>query len=347
MGTRKGRKRTAATPPPDSRAQPAQPGGSTDNTQPPTPAGPRDHRRESNSESTSSYGDTDLSIINSPSSSDNISLFPHITGAMSDSVTRFTVEHGEKERIVELEVNDIKAKTKNIEKLIKEKHPDWLVIQKCSQLKDKVDSFLTLSKDLISKSNQMNISLQLCIHDPKTDDTKITRCKQLSEVLLKSVTKQSEIEMVIDELTCPFIARIPDTSTNQPNTAAAATLPQTNSNMYGSFDYLRPPPLSSDCSPDTLEVFKQSFRTWFGMICGGQENINRDKAFMFASLSQSLDNEWQTFIRQKPEIGTKTLEEIFQILEDQMLIAKPMSIRRSEFKKIKTKQKTHHHFSDK
>ena len=46
---------------------------------------------------------------------------------------------------------------------------------------------------------------------------------------------------------------------------------------------------------------------------------------MFASLSQSLDNDWQTFIRQKPEIGTKTMEEIFQILEDQMLIAKPMS----------------------
>ena len=236
MGTRKGRKRTAATPPPDSRAQPAQPGGSTDNTQPRTPAGPRDHRRESNSESTSSFGETDdLSIINSPSSSDNISLFPNITGAMSDSVTRFTVEHGEKERIVELEVNDIKAKTKNIEKLIKEKHPDWLVIQKCSQLKDKVDSFLTLSKDLISKSNQMNISLQLCIHDPKTDETKVTRCKQLSEVLLKSVKQQSEVEMVIDDLTCPFIARIPDTSTNQPNTAPA-TLPQTSSNMYGSFD---------------------------------------------------------------------------------------------------------------
>merc|ERR1711867_38473 len=71
------------------------------------------------------------------------------------------------------------------------------------------------------------------------------------------------------------------------------------------------------------------------MICEGQEQVNRDKAFMFASLSQSLDNEWQTFIRQKPEIGTKTLDEIFQILEDQMLIAKPMSVRRSEFIKIK------------
>ena len=43
---------------------------------------------------------------------------------MSDSVTRFTVEHGEKERIVQLEVNDIKAKTKNIEKLIKENPPE-------------------------------------------------------------------------------------------------------------------------------------------------------------------------------------------------------------------------------
>ena len=127
--------------------------------------------------------------------------------------------------------------------------------------------------------------------------------------------KQSEIEMVIDDLTCPFIARIPDTSTNQPNTTPA-TSTQTSSNMFGSFDYLRPAPLSSDCTPDSLEVFKQSFKTWFGLICGGQENINKDKAFMFASLSQSLDNEWQTFIRQKPEIGTKTMEDIFQILED-------------------------------
>ena len=50
---------------------------------------------------------------------------------MSDSVTRFTVEHSEKERMVQLEVTDIKAKTKHIEKLIKENHPDWLVIKKC------------------------------------------------------------------------------------------------------------------------------------------------------------------------------------------------------------------------
>ena len=250
-------------------------------------------------------------------------------------MTRFTVEHGEKERIVQLEVNDIKAKTKNIEKLIKENYPDWLVIKKCSQLKDRVDSFQNLSKDLITKSNQMNISLQLSIHDPKTDETKVTRCKQLSEVLLKSVTNQSELDTMIEELTCPFIAKIPDTSGTQPDTVAAPTLPQTNSTMYGFFDYLRPPPLSSDCSPDTLEIFKQSFRTWFGMICGGQEQVNRDKAFMFASLSQSLDTEWQTFIRQKPEIETMTLDQIFQILEDQMLISKPMSVRRSEFIKIK------------
>ena len=245
---------------------------------------------------------------------------------MSDSVTRFTVEHSEKERMVQLQVSDIKAKTKHIEKLIKENHPDWLVIKKCSQLKDIVDSFENLSKDLITKSNQMNISLQLSIHDPKTDETKATRCKQLSEVLLKSVTKQSELETMIEELTCSFIAKIPDTSGTQPDTAAAPTLPQANSTIYGSFDYLRPPPLSSDCSPDTLEIFKQSFRTWFGMICGGQEQINRDKAFMFASLSQSLDTEWQTFIRQKPEVDSMTLDQIFQLLEDQMMISKPMSV---------------------
>ena len=330
MGTRKGKKRTALTPPPDSRSQPVQPGGSTDTTQPPTPAGPRTDRTESNSESGSSYGGTDLSILNSPTNSDNISLFPNISGAMSDSVTRFTVEHSEKERMVQLQVSDIKAKTKHIEKLIKENHPDWLVIKKCSQLKDIVDSFENLSKDLITKSNQMNISLQLSIHDPKTDETKVTRCKQLSEVLLKFVTKQSELETMIEELTCSFIAKIPDTSGTQPDTVAAPTLLQANSTIYGSFDYLRPPPLSSDCSPDT-----QSFRTWFGMICGGQEQVNRDKAFMFASLSQSLDTEWQTFIRQKPEVDTMTLDQIFQLLEDQMLISKPMSVRRSEFIKIK------------
>ena len=78
---------------------------------------------------------------------------------MSDNVTRFTIEHSEKERMVQLEVTDIKARIKHIEKLIKENHPDWLVVKKCGQLKDRVDSFENLSKDLTTKSNQMNTSL--------------------------------------------------------------------------------------------------------------------------------------------------------------------------------------------
>ena len=131
---------------------------------------------------------------------------------MSDNVTRFTIEHSEKERMVQLEVADIKARIKHIEKLIKENHPDWLVIKKCGQLKDRVDSFENLSKDLTTKSNQMNISLQLTIHDPKTDETKVARCKQLSEILLKSVSKQSELETMIEELTCSFIAKLPSTT---------------------------------------------------------------------------------------------------------------------------------------
>ena len=49
------------------------------------------------------------------------------------------------QRMVQLQVSDIKAKTKHIEKLIKENHPDWLIIKKCSQLKDIVDSFENLS----------------------------------------------------------------------------------------------------------------------------------------------------------------------------------------------------------
>ena len=194
---------------------------------------------------------------------------------MSDNVTRFTIEHSEKERMVQLEVADIQARIKHIEKLIKENHPQWLVIKKRGQLKDRVDSFENLSKALTTKSNQMNTSLQLTIHDPKTDETKVARCKQLSEILLKSVSKQSELETMIEELTCSFIAKLPDTSITQSDTTAAPILPQTNSTMYGSFDYLRPPPLASDCSPDQLEIFKQGFKTWFGMICGGQDQINR------------------------------------------------------------------------
>ena len=74
--------------------------------------------------------------------------------------------------MVQLEVTDIQARIKHIEKLIKENHPQWLVIRKCEQLKDRVDSFENLSKDLTTKSNQMNTSLQLTIHDPKTDESK-------------------------------------------------------------------------------------------------------------------------------------------------------------------------------
>ena len=156
MGTRRGKKRTALTPPPDSRATPAQPEGShSDQSEPLPPPEPGSNRLESHSGSASSYGDTDLSILNSPTNSANISLFPHI----SDNVTRWTIEHSEKERMVELEVTDIQARIKHIEKLIKENHPQWLVIRKCGQLKDRVDSFENLSKDLTTKSNQMNTSL--------------------------------------------------------------------------------------------------------------------------------------------------------------------------------------------
>ena len=146
-----------------------------------------------------------------------------------------------------------------------------------------------MSKDLTVKSNKINTGLQLTIHDPKTDESKKSRCQQLSDILLKTVSKQSELETMIEELTCSFIARLPDTSITPSDTTAAPTLPQTNSTMYGSFDYLKPSPLPSDCSPDQLEVFKQGFKTWFGMVCGGQDQINREKSFMFASLSQSLD----------------------------------------------------------
>ena len=187
---------------------------------------------------------------------------------------------------MELEVTDIKAKIKHIEHLVKENHPQWHVVASCVQLKERVDSFEMLSKDLTSKSNEINTSL----HDPKTDETKKARCKQLSDILLGTVTKQSELGIMIAELTCSFIAKIPDTS-NSSDPSSAPTLPQTNSTIFGSFDYLKPLPLAADCSPDQLEVFKQGFKTWFGMVCGGPENINREKGFMFASMLRSLDSE--------------------------------------------------------
>ena len=71
------------------------------------------------------------------------------------------------------------------------------------------------------------------------------------------------------------------------------------------------------------------------MVCGGPENINREKGFMFASMLRSLDTEWQTYVRQKANIENCTMEEIFTILEKQMMISKPMSVRRPEFVTIK------------
>ena len=71
------------------------------------------------------------------------------------------------------------------------------------------------------------------------------------------------------------------------------------------------------------------------MVCVGPENINREKGSMFASMLRSLDTEWQTYVRQKANIESCTMEEIFTILEKQMMITKPMSVRRSEFIKIK------------
>ena len=216
---------------------------------------------------------------------------------MADSVTRWTIEHSEKERLVQLEVTDMKAKIKHIEHLIKEKHPQWHIISKCVQLKERVDSFETLSKDLTCKSNEINTSLQLTLHDPKTDDTKKARCQQLSDILLTTVTKQSELDIMIAELTCAFIAKIPDTSNSSSDPSSAPTTPQTNSTIFGSFDYLKPLSLAADRSPDQLEVFKQGFKTWFGMVSGGPENINREKGFMLASLIRSLDTDWQTYVR--------------------------------------------------
>ena len=67
------------------------------------------------------------------------------------------------------------------------------------------------------------------------------------------------------------------------------------------------------------------------MVCGGPENINKDKGFMLASMLCSLDTHWQTYLRQKANIEKSTMEEIFNILEKQMMISKPMSVRRSEF----------------
>ena len=94
--------------------------------------------------------------------------------------------------MVDLEVTEIRAKIKHIENLIKDSCPQWHVAQRCMQLKDKVDSFEKLKQDLTSKSNEINTSLQLTLHDPQADEGRKARCKQLSDILLATVTKQSE-----------------------------------------------------------------------------------------------------------------------------------------------------------
>ena len=40
---------------------------------------------------------------------------------------------------------------------------------------------------------------------------------------------------------------------------------------------------------------------------------------MFASLIRSLDTDWQTYVRQKPDIETCTMEQIFEVLEKQTM----------------------------
>ena len=85
------------------------------------------------------------------------------------------MEHSEKQRLVDLEVTDIRSKIKHIENLLKEEYPQWHVVQRCSQLKTKVDSFEKLSQDLTSKSNDINTPI-----DP--DEGKKLKCKQLSDI---------------------------------------------------------------------------------------------------------------------------------------------------------------------
>ena len=56
---------------------------------------------------------------------------------------------------------------------------------------------------------------------------------------------------------------------------------------------------------------------------------------MLSSMMCSVDIHWQTYLRQKANIEKATMEEIFDILEQQMVISKPISVRRSEFITIK------------
>ena len=117
MAPRKGRKRTAVSPVPDSRVTPQQPTGPPDGPAVPQP-GPS--HTNTDSASTSSYGETDLSATSSSNNPSRLSLFPSISGIMGDPITRWTVEHSEKQRLVDLEVTDIRSKIKHIENLLKE-----------------------------------------------------------------------------------------------------------------------------------------------------------------------------------------------------------------------------------
>ena len=56
---------------------------------------------------------------------------------------------------------------------------------------------------------------------------------------------------------------------------------------------------------------------------------------MLSSMLCSLDTHWLTYLRQKANIEKSTMKEIFDILEQQMVISKPISVRRSEFITIK------------
>ena len=84
-----------------------------------------------------------------------------------------------------------------------------------------------------------------------------------------------------------------------------------------------------------MDIFKQGFRSWFSKVCGGTENVNKDKCFMLSSMLCSVDMNWKTYLRQKANIEKATMEEIFDILEQQMVISKPISVRRLEFITIK------------
>ena len=94
MGPRKGKKRGAISPVPDSRVTPKQPTGPPDGPAIPQPVS---SHTSTDSASASSYGETDLSTPSSPNNPSRISFFPYISGTMTDPIMRWTVEHSEKQ----------------------------------------------------------------------------------------------------------------------------------------------------------------------------------------------------------------------------------------------------------